>query len=125
MTKTITQHIPLYLIAVAYLIAVVTFILITVSSTATPTGTVNAYLDAIVAQNPQKIVTYETEDFSYLFGVEMTPVERIEFLEESFESVKSRSYTNRNLVVDAETETTATVSVSLDISITPGFPISK
>ena len=83
------------------------------SATATPTGTVNAWIDALVDLNPQAIVSYETEDYA-----EMTPVDRIEMYGMAFAGIKSSSATNRELVVESETETSATVSVSFTFSAT-------
>jgi len=78
-------------------------------ATATPTGTANAYLDAIAAQDAQAIVSYEAEGTG-----DMTSAQ----LETQFEGIKSFSITNRNLVVDSETATTATVSANYDGSMT-------
>ena len=98
------------------LIVITTVILITVSccpsATATPAGTVNAYLDAIVARNAQTIVSYETDSFK-----SGTTAQRIEELETFFGELKSYSITNRNLVVESEDATTVTVSASFDFSL--------
>ncbi len=99
------------------LIAIITSILVTVSScsspTATPTGTVSAYLDALVARNAQALVSYEAE--SYWPG---TSAERIEQFETFFEQIKSYSITNRHVAIESEDETTAAVSATFDFSVT-------
>ena len=99
------------------LIALVSSLFVFVSNctpaTATPVGSVNAWLDAIAAQNPQALISYEVDDYA-----RMTPAERVEMYEAAFEGIKSYSVTNRNLTVESETETTSTVSVSFDLSVT-------
>ncbi|MBT3363483.1 MAG: hypothetical protein HN929_01100 [Chloroflexi bacterium] len=91
-------------------------ILITVSCgspTATPTGTVNAYLNAMSSQNTQVVVSYQTEDYNH-----ETSTERVEKLEMIFDDTKSYSITNRNIVLESEDETDAKVSCTYDISLT-------
>jgi len=83
------------------------------SATATPTGTFNAWLDAVADQNSQAVVTYESED---LHG--MTSAQRVEAYDDTFEGIESYSITNRNIVVESETATTATVSASFNVSTT-------
>jgi hypothetical protein len=99
------------------LTAMIPFILISVSyctpATATPLGTLNAYLDAIVAQNPQAMVSYETE---VLGGA--TRIQRVQGYETLFQEIRSYSITNRNLEVMSETTTNATVSASFNVLIT-------
>jgi len=81
-------------------------------ATATPLETVNAWLDAMVAQNTQALISYESEDCTGL-----TPAQRTESYETDF-AMKSYSVTNRNLAMESETATTATVSASFDLSAT-------
>jgi len=82
-------------------------------ATATPTGTVNAYLDALLAQDPQALVSYETEDH---FGV--TRDQRIAYFEHDFLLFESTSATNRSVVVESETDTTAIVRYTYDFHAT-------
>lgn len=82
-------------------------------ATATPMGTVNAWLDAITAQNPQALISYESEDYGGL-----TPAQRVEMYEHFFSAIKSYSIMNRNLVVESETAATAIIFASYDILAT-------
>ncbi|MFC1978779.1 hypothetical protein ACFLVP_02215 [Chloroflexota bacterium] len=94
------------------LTAIISISLITVScgtpATATPTGTINAWLNAMESQNAQVIVSYETE----LFMDRTTRAERIETYETQFEGELSFSATNRNFTVESETATTTTVNAN-------------
>ena len=80
-------------------------------ATATPMGTVNAYLDAQVAQDPIAIVSYEIE---VRYGE--TRAQRIETYKQEFEPIESISITNRILNVSFETDTLARVYGVIDVS---------
>ncbi|MBT3362667.1 MAG: hypothetical protein HN929_05845 [Chloroflexi bacterium] len=98
------------------LIAMIMIIPISVLScspaTATPKGTVNAWLDATVAENAQATVSYETENF-----MEMTTAERIETYEMAFETAPSFSITNRVLTIESETESSATIAIDFRLIV--------
>jgi hypothetical protein len=82
-------------------------------ATSTPTGTINAWLDAMAARNPQALISHESEDYGGL-----TSAQRVGMYESAFEGTKSYSVTNRNLTVESETETASTVSVGFDLLVT-------
>lgn len=79
-------------------------------ATATPIGTVNAYLGAGEAKDSQALVSYETEMF---LGI--TRAERLEHYATKKELVESHTMTNLNLAIESETASTATVSAVYDL----------
>ena len=103
----------LRLVLIALVSSLFVFISNCTPATATPVGTVNAWIDAIAAQNPQALISYEVEDYA-----RGTPAQRVDMYETAFEGIKSYSVANRNLTVESETETTARVSASFDVSMT-------
>jgi len=83
------------------------------SATATPIGTVNAYLSALDTGNAQEAVSYTVEDFG-----EQTPDEFRAMYRYGWPENESYSIANGNLVIVVETETTALVSANYPISHT-------
>jgi len=83
------------------------------SAASTPDGTVSAWIDAIADQNADAVVSYQIEDYGG-----KPPAFWVEWYELSFETMKSSSATNRQFVVESETDTSATVSVTFDFSWT-------
>jgi len=79
------------------------------SATATPTGTVNAYLNALEAQDTQAMVGYFEENYSGMTRAQLTGT-----WETIFESIESYSVTNRKIEIRNQTETTAFVIASWD-----------
>ena len=84
-------------------------------TTATPEGTVKAWINALAAQDADKLVSYEIENIG---GLNRTA--RQATYEAYFEEyIKSYKITNLTVTVESETETTATVKATYHYKIVP------
>jgi hypothetical protein len=77
------------------------------SATSTPTGTVNAYLDAQEAQDVQATVDCFVENYLGSTTAEFTAL-----WEDIFESIESFAAFNRKIEIKNQTETTALIIAS-------------